>query len=162
LGLVGDERKRIVGVEGCRKLFKIYWIVSFMKDKIKVFMKKLKAMPDFDRVKFVILYGSYAEGNQNKMSDIDFAVYYGGEHGDRFKFRKKILGELSDDFDVQSFQDLPLYVRINVLKGKVIYENDLQFVYDVAYETIQSFEDFKYGYYDYIDRRPYVKTQKTT
>ena len=116
-------------------------------------MEKLKEMKDFDRVKFVILYGSYAGGKENKLSDMDFAVYY--ERGDkkRFKFRLKLLAKLPDEFDVQIFQDLPLYVRMNVLKGKVIYAKDLDFVYEIAYETIKRFEDFKKYYYDYIKTR---------
>jgi len=125
-----------------------------MKDKINLFMKKLREMPDFDKVKFVILYGSYSKGEENKFSDIDFAVYYGdGNREDMksFKFRLKLLSKLSNHFDVTIFQDLPLYVRINVLKGKLIYFKNIDFVYEIAYDTIQRFEDFKKGYYDYIN-----------
>ncbi len=122
-----------------------------MEDKTDLFMKKLREMPDFDRVKFVFLFGSVAEGNSNKLSDVDFAVYYDGDGRKRFKFRLKLLGKLPDGFDVQIFQDLPLYVRINVLKGKLIYSGDLDFAYEVAYDTIKRFEDFKKGYYDYIN-----------
>jgi len=124
-----------------------------MKEKVNLFMKKLKEMPDFNRVKFVFLYGSYAENRQNKFSDIDFAVYYDGNGKERFKFRLKMLGNLPDSFDVQIFQDLPLFVRTGVLKGKLIYSKDLTFVYDTAYQTIRDFEDFKGYYYDYINTR---------
>lgn len=127
-----------------------------IKDKINLFMRKLKEMPDFNRVKFVFLFGSYSNGKQNKFSDIDFAVYYKGDSKERFKFRLNILGKLPDNFDVQIFQDLPLYVRMNVLKGKLIYNSDLDFVYDKAYETIKVFEDFKKYYYDYLERRPII------
>ena len=61
-----------------------------MKDeiaKIKLFLKELKEMPDFNKVKFVFLFGSYAQRKQNKLSDIDFAVYYEGDGQERFKFR---------------------------------------------------------------------------
>ena len=121
-----------------------------MKEEIKLFMKKLREMPDFNRVKFVILFGSQAEGRANKMSDYDFAVYYDGDGRKRFKFLIKLSGSLPDKFDVKIFQDLPLYVRKEVLKGEVVYAKDLRFVYDVAYETIKAFEDFKKYYYDYI------------
>jgi len=124
-----------------------------MKDKKDLFMRKLKEMPDFNKVKFIFLYGSYAENKQNKLSDIDFAVYYQGDKKERFNFRLKILGKLPDNFDVQIFQDLPLFVRIEVLKGKLIYTKDLAFVYDTAYQTIKAFEGFKKYYYDYINTR---------
>ncbi|MEK6874067.1 MAG: nucleotidyltransferase domain-containing protein [Nanoarchaeota archaeon] len=121
-------------------------------DKIKYFLNKVREMSDFDSVKFIILFGSYAYGRPNKLSDYDFAVYYVGDKKERFKFRLKILSKLSDDFDVQIFQDLPLYVQKEVLKGKVIYvkDEDLGFVYDTAYSVIKRFEDFKKAYYDYI------------
>lgn len=124
-----------------------------MEDKIRLFLKKLKEMPDFNKVKFVILFGSYSQGKQNKLSDIDFAVYFDGDSKQRFKFRIKLGAKLPDKFDIQIFQDLPLYVRIETLKGKLIYARDETFVYDIAYKTIKSFEDFKYAYYDYINMR---------
>ena len=122
-----------------------------MKQKINLFLRKLKKIPDFYRVKFVILFGSYASGRQNKLSDIDFAVYYDGDKDERYEFRKNILGILPEKFDVKIFQDLPLYVRKEVLKGKIVYARDLSFVYDVAYETIKLFNRFKKYYYDYLD-----------
>ncbi|MBS3075250.1 nucleotidyltransferase domain-containing protein [Candidatus Pacearchaeota archaeon] len=118
---------------------------------IKLFLKKLKEMHNINRVKFVILFGSYSQGKENKLSDIDFAVYYEGNKKERYEFRKKILIKLPDIFDVQIFQDLPLYVRISVLKGKLIYMKDTKFVYDIAYKTIKDFEMFKKYYYDYIN-----------
>ena len=127
-----------------------------MKDKINLFMKKLKERSDFNRVKFVILFGSFSQNKENKMSDVDLAIYYDGDKEERFNFRLKMLSELPDGFDVLIFQDLPLFVRMNVLKGKIIFAQDEAFVYDVAYETIKSFDDFKKHYYDYIERRPVV------
>ena len=113
-------------------------------------MKKLKALKGFHKVKFVILFGSQTTGKANKMSDYDFAVYFEGDKKERFKFLIKLNSSLSDKFDVKIFQDLPLYVRKEVLKGKIIYTKDRSFVYDVAYQTIEEFEDFKKYYYDYI------------
>ena len=133
-----------------RKGYKVTFIVYFMKKEINLFMRKLREMPDFHRVKFVILFGSQASGKANKMSDYDFAVYYDGSDKERFDFRKKILSIVPDKFDVHVLQDLPLYVQNEVLKGKVIYAKDLRFAYDHAYEIIKRFEDFKKYYYDYI------------
>ncbi len=126
-----------------------------MKEEINLFVRKLKERKDFDRVKFVILFGSQAEGRANKMSDHDFAVYYEGDKRERFDFRVSFGGNLPDNFDLQVFQDLPLYVRKEVLKGKVVYAQDMRFVYDIAYETIKAFGDFKKYYYDYI-RMEYI------
>ena len=119
-------------------------------DYVKKFLDAAKSMPDFDKVGFIFLFGSVAEGKQNKLSDIDFAVYYQGTGKEGFKFRLKILSKLSDKFDVQILQDLPLFVQKDVLKGKLIYCKDIAFAYDVVYDIIKRFEDFKKGYYDYI------------
>ena len=127
-----------------------------MEEKIKLFMRKLREIPNFGRVKFIILYGSYLDRKQNKLSDIDFAIFYDGDKNQRFKFRLKLLSKLPSEFDVQIFQDLPLFIRQKVLKGKIIYTQDLNFVYDIAYATIKAFEDFKKYYYDYIERRPMI------
>lgn len=121
-------------------------------DNINKFLKVVKSMLDFDKVAFIFLFGSVADGKQNKLSDIDFAVYYQGNNKERFKFRLEVLKKLPDSFDVQIFQDLPLFVQKEVLRGKLIYckDKDLSFVYKKAYEVIKSYEDFKKGYYDYI------------
>ncbi len=124
-----------------------------MDKRIQLFLRKLKEMPDFDKVKFVFLFGSVAGGKQNKLSDIDFAVYYDGNGKERFKFRLKILTKLPDNFDVQIFQDLPLYIRKEVLKGNLIYTKDKLFVYDVAYDTIKRFDDFIEYYQDYLETK---------
>ncbi len=119
-----------------------------MKEEVKSFMKKLKERRDFHRVKFVILFGSRAEGRARKDSDYDFAIYYDGDSKERFKFQ--IALSENEKFDIKIFQDLPLFIKKEVLKGKVIYAENLSFVYDTAYETIKEFEDFKRYYYDYI------------
>lgn len=102
------------------------------------------------KVKFIILYGSVAANNQTKQSDIDIAVYYDADKQKRFQFRIDILGHLPDNFDVTTFQDLPLYVQKEVFKGKILYDSDYIFLNDLNRRTYQDFEDFKHRFYDYI------------
>ena len=119
-----------------------------MEDKVKYFMSKLKKIPSFMRVKFVILFGSQASGKANPMSDYDFAIYFEGNKRERFDFL--LQANFSEKFDAKIFQDLPLYIRKEVLKGKVVYAKDLTFVYDTAYETIKALDDFQIYCYDYF------------
>lgn len=121
-----------------------------METECKLFIEKLKEMPDFNRVKFAMIYGSHASKKNNKLSDIDFAVFYDGNKHDRFKFKLKLMAKLPDKYDVQIFQDLPLFVRKDVLKGKLIYAKEESFAYETAYQTIRDFDYFKKAYYDYI------------
>lgn len=102
------------------------------------------------KIKFIILYGSFSKGKQNPLSDIDLAVYYEGSKEERFRFRVKILGSVSDVFDIQIFQDLPLYVKKEVICGKVVYGGQSRLLYEVERRTYQDFDDFKNRFYDYI------------
>lgn len=102
-----------------------------------------------NKVIFIMNYGSYANNSFHNGSDIDICIYYDDDRKERQKFRLKILSELNDIFDVQIFQDLPLYIRKDVLKGKLLYAKGKS-IYEIARNTIEEFEDFKRGYYDMI------------
>ena len=117
-----------------------------MDKKIMDIIKKIGK----NKVKFIILFGSVAHKKDNKFSDIDLAIYYEGAKKERYDFLFKLAGLLPDKYDVKIFQDLPLYIQKDVLKGKLIYTENQSFVYNVAYDVIKKFEDFKKGYYDYI------------
>jgi len=72
-----------------------------------------------DEVRFIILYGSTCEGRMKEDSDIDISVYY--DDADTSEFRLKVLSDLFDDvYDIKIFQQLPLPIRMQVLKGKVL------------------------------------------
>ncbi len=96
------------------------------------------------KVKFVILYGSFVEGKQTPLSDIDIAMYYDGSIGERFKFRMQILGSVNDKFDIQTFQDLPLYIQKEIISsGKILYQKSHSEIFDIFFKTIKNFGDFK-------------------
>jgi len=120
-------------------------------------LERLKTVEGFEKVRFIILYGSVAEGQARVDSDIDLCIYYDGDREEAARFRFAALSELADDrYDIQIFSFLPLYVRTEVLRGKVIYCPDERFLYDVAYRTIREFDDFKHRLYDYIGKEAMV------
>ncbi|MCK4365374.1 MAG: nucleotidyltransferase domain-containing protein [Thermoplasmatales archaeon] len=119
------------------------------KEDIRSVVNRIKKLGG-KKVKFIILFGSAAEGNQTPLSDIDLAVYYEGPKGERFRFRMKILGRVSDKFDIQTFQDLPLYIQQEVLSGKILYYDESRFLYEMIRRTSRDFDEFKYKFYDYI------------
>jgi predicted nucleotidyltransferase len=121
---------------------------------IKKAIKEIKNIEGFEKVKFIILYGSASKGQMRKGSDIDICIYYDGEVEEASRFRFKVLRELFEDiYDVHIYEQLPLYVRIEVLKGKVLYFEDKRFLYEKAYETIKDFDEFKHRFYDYIGKQ---------
>ena len=121
---------------------------------IKNALDRLKDISGFEKIRFIILYGSAAKGKIRKNSDIDLCIDLDAETDlDRSKYRLTVLSELPDYFDIQIFSQLPLYVKKEVLRGKVIFCRDEEYLYNTAMLTIREFEDFKYRFYDYIGER---------
>jgi len=117
-------------------------------------IETIKNTKGFENVRFIILYGSAAAGQMRKDSDIDLCIYYEGSAEECSRFRFKALSELFDKaYDIQIYQQLPLYVRREVLKGDVVYCRDMRFLYERAIDTIKNFEAFKHRFYDYIGER---------
>ena len=57
----------------------------------------------------------------------------------------------SDAADVQVFQQLPLYVRSEILKeGRLVLVKDEAALYELVIETIKDFEDFRKHYEEYL------------
>lgn len=135
------EKLPLIIWEGCP-------IHQLLSEKIERAVKKIKDLGG-EKVRFIILYGSASQDRIRECSDIDICVYYEGE--DASEFRLRILSELFEDiYDIKIFQQLPVYLRRDILQGKVLYCDNKQFLYDKAYETIKDFEAFKPRYYDYI------------
>lgn len=104
----------------------------------------------FENIQFIIFYGSASWGQASPDSDLDICIYFEGTPEDASRFRFEALSRLGDDrFYIQIFQQLPLYVRIKVLKRVVLFYKDLSFVYETAVRTINKFDSFKHRLYDY-------------
>src|SRR3989338_3455797 len=99
--------------------------------------KRLIGLDKGKRIQFILLFGSVAEGRDGPLSDVDVAVYYKGTPKERFAFRMKVLGELPEKCDVQIFQDLPIVVKKEAIKGKVLYSRNFQFIFDEYMDVIR-------------------------
>jgi hypothetical protein len=118
--------------------------------RIEDAVRKILALDKEGKVKFIILYGSHARGEARRDGDVDLCIYYEGTKREAFEFRIKILGEFPDNYDIQIFNLLPLFLRKECLEGVVLFCRDWEFLHDITYRTIEEFEDFKCYYYDYI------------
>ena len=66
------------------------------------------------------------------------------------QFRHAALSRLpGSNYDIQIFGQLPLYVRIEVLKGTPVFIRNPEFLYETANRTLRDFDDFKHRLYDY-------------
>ncbi len=78
----------------------------------------------FPHIKKIILFGSVAENKPTLLSDIDLAVEFTSlAEGEATLFRRGVLGQLNERFDVQVYNQLPAKIKKEInQKGKVIYE----------------------------------------
>ena len=115
-------------------------------------MQKLKELHLLGKTDFVILYGSVQEGKQTPLSDIDVCVSLHLPARERLRARMKLLGKLSDKYDLHVFEDLPLYLKKSVLAGTLLYCKNKQRIIQQALHVIRDYDDFEPIYSRYIAR----------
>ena len=98
-----------------------------------------------NKVLFIALFGSRAEGYFRRSSDYDIAVYYEGTKEERYKFLMSILGIINEEVDVKIFQDLPLVLKSKILShGIMLYVRDYDLLFKVANKVRWEYEDFRH------------------
>ncbi|MDI6916840.1 MAG: nucleotidyltransferase domain-containing protein [Thermoplasmatales archaeon] len=121
----------------------------------KDFIKKVEKDKD---VLAVILFGGIVK--RKTYSDVDVCIVLKTEsYNNLFLSKKKLeyVAFLDEKFDVQIFQQLPLYIRIRILKeGKVMFCKDESLLYEFAYETIKDSEDYQKIYTNYLEGISYA------
>ena len=69
----------------------------------------------------ILLFGSYADEEATKRSDIDVCIVKPSEG-----ILDDVLGKLGGKYDIKVFENLPLYVKIEVIRHhEVIYGDEL-------------------------------------
>ena len=101
----------------------------------------------------VMLYGSSARGEASAASDVDVCLLLTPDRRTVSQMSAKRLAYLTEvELDVQVFQQLPLYIRQRVLKdGRVLFVRDEDRLYELAFRTVQAFEDFRPRYQVYLN-----------
>lgn len=106
----------------------------------------------------VILYGSRISGKKEETpdSDLDICLVPYPTENDKREMTRKRLDYLStidpEDIDLQVFRQLSIYIRQRVLgEGRVEYCDNSRKLYDLAYITIQGYEDFKPRLREYLE-----------
>src|SRR3989339_869287 len=95
----------------------------FGQREIKIIEKQLNENNLRNKIDKIILFGSVAENKITIRSDIDIAVIFDElTKEEAFNFRKKILGQVPDNLDIQVFNFLPKKIQQEInKKGKILY-----------------------------------------
>jgi len=110
-----------------------------MERKISKLVEKLKEIKE---VRAVILFGSYARGEQKPYSDIDICVFTEKNTDERIK--EKILSYSSKEFHLSIFWDLPLNFRFRVFKeGKILFVRNPSWLDEIKFSTLRKYLDFR-------------------
>lgn len=106
------------------------------KKEIKRLVNELKRMK---KVKAIFLFGSFAKGRALKFSDIDVCVVT-----DKLKpeERAEIASLGSKKLQISFFYDLPIYIRYEVIKSKLLYLRDKAFLRKIIASTVREYLDF--------------------
>ncbi len=99
----------------------------------------------------VALFGSSVKGDGR---DMDICLILDRKYPNIEMSRKRLefLSETGDNTDVQIFQQLPIYIRVRVIKdGKILHYKNMDKLYELVFEAIKEFELFKRSYGDYLD-----------
>ncbi len=113
-----------------------------IKKTIEKFLNEIRNTVYFSRIEFIILYGSCLNDYHIAESDIDLCIYIKEKDGKLAEIRLSLLKKFNDKLDIQMFQLIPMYVQIEVLKGRILYVRDENLLY----------EEFYPFYLDYINR----------
>ncbi len=89
-----------------------------------------------DDILAILLYGSGATGEETPRSDIDICIVLPSR-----KYIKDIMNEIyrkldvfNKKYDVRIFEELPLYIQINIIESnKIIYSKDVYELYEYFY-----------------------------
>ncbi len=88
----------------------------------------------FDEVFAVMLYGSWASGEEHVGSDIDICLV-APDSKDKIALQRKAFALIRDEkYDVRIFELLPLFLKAEVMeKGVVVYSRDVYELYEYFY-----------------------------
>lgn len=120
--------------------------------KVSEIEKLLTRVCQDTEVLAVLLFGSAARDEQVPLSDVDICLVMRAKSFEPTDLSHKRLEYMKDNsLDVRIFQQLPLYIRVRVLKeGRILFVRDENQLYELAFRTARAFEDFKHIYYGYL------------
>jgi len=107
------------------------------------------------KIDFIILYGSVAQGHFRPDSDIDLVIGIQESQKNLISIGKEIaLSRPFDDLDIRIFENLPVYIQKDALRGIILFCKDFTYLSDLAYKTIKNYHAFRPYLDDYTGAVP--------
>ncbi|MBM4169845.1 MAG: nucleotidyltransferase domain-containing protein [Ignavibacteria bacterium] len=100
-----------------------------------------------------ILFGSQVADSQENPNDVDICLVVSGDGRNSVRLSEKRLEYLKVfGLDIHIYQQLPLYIRQRVLReGRVLYCQDEDQLYEIAFMTIRELASFEHVYRYYLE-----------
>ncbi len=93
-----------------------------------------------DEVEGILLYGSCAMNTADERSDIDICIIKPGTHG----ILQRIFQKVGDKYDIKIFEDLPLYIKMNIIENYRVIYGDEPSISFYLYGFRKNWEDMRY------------------
>ncbi|PWR76248.1 hypothetical protein DLD82_00090 [Methanospirillum stamsii] len=123
--------------------------------KIDTGIEWLFSRPWSQKIDFIIFYGSVALGHFRPDSDIDLVIGIQGSQENLISINKEIaLSGPFDDLDIRIFENLPVYIQKDALRGIILFCKDFTYLSDLAYKTIKNYDAFRPYLDDYTGAVP--------
>lgn len=114
------------------------------KNKVLLLMNKIKK----DR-KIIALYQFGSSLQNTSYKDIDFCLFNSKKLN--YQEKQQYLLFLSEHYDLSFFEDLPMYIKHEVLKGKILINKDPDALYDIVFRFIKKYNDFQPHFKKYLE-----------
>jgi len=118
-----------------------------MKKQIQKILEKAK------KDKQVIAVALFGSSLKSKGRDIDLCLFLDKKYSnlEMSKQRMDYLKIADKEVDLQIFQQVPIYIRIRILKeGKILLSKNSPELYEIAFSTIKEFGFYKKLYTMYL------------
>lgn len=137
IGIKLKQYERNILSRSIRKKFNFIKKCSVYKEEFEIkkggeIIKQLEILRDLmlldkigKNIKKIYIFGSFVENKMSSNSDVDIAIEFKNiDKKEISKFKKRILEQKKDLFDISIFNNLPTNIQNEIKKnGKVFFEN---------------------------------------
>jgi len=114
--------------------------MSFKSKETEVASQLREDFKEFEeRCMGILLFGSYADEEPTKRSDIDVCIVKPSEG-----ILDDVLGKLGGKYDIKVFENLPLYVKIEVIRHHEVIYGDEPDISEYFYFFRKLWRDMEY------------------